>query len=509
MKNTNKIARLPFLFKMVNRKAYKIFAKFVGRSSDDLTKNLFRLFQFCFFSSIAVVMINTFFNRDEKGLFNWGQYGDFMGGVLNPILSFVAIMGVLVTIVIQHNELKETRKEFKRSADALDKQSTSLNIQNFEAAFFNLLDLHNEIVNGQVLTGDANGKQENGRECFNYYYFKLIDNALNIKEVVELIPNDKLVDYSYKTFDKKSKKNLEQYFRNLYSTLRFVEKSDISNKEYYYELFKAQLSGFELALIFYDGVFGSDQGSKNLIERSSLLENINTTMLISPSLDIGLYDKKAFGSNSGLVSALEEKWENNAAVVNIRELGVYFSFSEMLNHIETVNPMRFLVLSQPELCKYIKWDFVPEEKDFKERIQDVVGATKQQKDTWLKAQLKFLNALDKGIYYFDFSDPHFATGITCYASGYEHSRDEWFSETLPRLIGEIDSDMEKSFNGSKAKVKIAAINLGLDFENLLEEFDSYREALNYLDDKLWKMPTAFNYEENELYFDKTNYESRA
>ncbi|TOQ75786.1 hypothetical protein CGG88_23945, partial [Vibrio parahaemolyticus] len=116
MKVPNKIVDLSNHFNRLNRRAYKLFAKFVGRSKDNLTRNLFKLFQFCLYSSITIIIINTLFNRDENGVFNWGQYGDFMGGVLNPILSFVAIMGVLVTIVIQHNELKETRKEFKRSA---------------------------------------------------------------------------------------------------------------------------------------------------------------------------------------------------------------------------------------------------------------------------------------------------------------------------------------------------------------------------------------------------------
>jgi hypothetical protein len=508
MKVPNIIVDLSMLFNRLNRRAYKVFARFVGRSKDDLTRNLFKLFQFCFYSSITIVIINTLFNRDGDGVFNWGQYGDFMGGVLNPILSFVAIMGVLITIVIQHNELKEARKEFKRSADALDKQSKSLNVQNFEAAFFNLLKLHSEIVNSQLLAEDVSNKKVEGKECFNHYYFELIDNSLNINEVVKSIPSDKFVEYSYKTFNKESKKNLEQYFRNLYSMLKFVEKSDVLNKNYYYEMFKAQLSGFELALIFYDGLFGTDKESKRLIEGSSLLENISTIMLVSPSQDIALYDKKAFGANSEQLSSLVRNLEGNE-IVDIRDLGVYFSFSEMLNHIENVNPMKFIVLSQPELCRYIKWEFVPEEKDFKDRVQNVVGATRQQKEIWFKDQVRFLNGLDKGIYYFDFSDPHFATGITCYASDYHHSREEWFSETLPRLIGEINPNMEKYIKGSKARVKMAAINLGFDYEKLLEEFDSYCEVMNYLDKKLWNMPTAFNYEGNELYFDKERYKNRA
>ena len=47
-----------------------------------------------------------------------GPFGDFIGGFLNPILTFLMFMGVLVTIVIQSKELKETRKEIKNQAES-------------------------------------------------------------------------------------------------------------------------------------------------------------------------------------------------------------------------------------------------------------------------------------------------------------------------------------------------------------------------------------------------------
>lgn len=48
-----------------------------------------------------------------------GEFGDFFGGVLNPLLTFLTFMGLLITIVLQHTELRESREEFARSADAL------------------------------------------------------------------------------------------------------------------------------------------------------------------------------------------------------------------------------------------------------------------------------------------------------------------------------------------------------------------------------------------------------
>ena len=47
-----------------------------------------------------------------------GALGDFFGGTLNPILTFLTFVGLLITIVLQQAELSEARKEFKKSANS-------------------------------------------------------------------------------------------------------------------------------------------------------------------------------------------------------------------------------------------------------------------------------------------------------------------------------------------------------------------------------------------------------
>lgn len=39
----------------------------------------------------------------------WGQFGDFIGGTTNPIFAFLAFLGVLWTIGLNHKELEETK----------------------------------------------------------------------------------------------------------------------------------------------------------------------------------------------------------------------------------------------------------------------------------------------------------------------------------------------------------------------------------------------------------------
>jgi uncharacterized membrane protein len=54
----------------------------------------------------------------------WGQFGDFMGGTLNPVLSFLALLALLLTIVLQSYELRMTRQEMELSRIA--QQNTEL-----------------------------------------------------------------------------------------------------------------------------------------------------------------------------------------------------------------------------------------------------------------------------------------------------------------------------------------------------------------------------------------------
>jgi hypothetical protein len=42
---------------------------------------------------------------------SWGVFGDFLGGTINPLLTFLTFIAVLITLLIQTQELKATRDE--------------------------------------------------------------------------------------------------------------------------------------------------------------------------------------------------------------------------------------------------------------------------------------------------------------------------------------------------------------------------------------------------------------
>ncbi|MFJ5537361.1 putative phage abortive infection protein [Vreelandella titanicae] len=276
----------------LNKKLYLFFLDIIGSEDEKTSKALYRLFQIALLAVTVVFTVNLFFN----GKSSFGEWGDFFGGVLNPILTFLTFMGLLITIVIQQSELKESRKEFKRSADALNEQSRSMKKQNFENTLFQMLALHNDIVNSIDLTDKETGITTTGRDCFRVFYTRLAriyrkkENNANGSTTPEI-----LISNAYKAFWRVHQTELAHYFRYLFNVIKFIDESNFSDGPYI-KLIRAQLSDSELFILFYNSQ--TEQGKKfvEYIEKYSLFDNMPTLKLLNKSHK-GLIGSKAYESN--------------------------------------------------------------------------------------------------------------------------------------------------------------------------------------------------------------------
>ncbi len=109
------------------RKKWKRLCKgesFDGRSIASQRLDSRRLFKLGRIISIPIVVLftaylsNFAFKLPSSEPEQWGQMGDFFGGMLNPILAFASFIALLYTIRIQSEELRLTRDEFKKSIAA-------------------------------------------------------------------------------------------------------------------------------------------------------------------------------------------------------------------------------------------------------------------------------------------------------------------------------------------------------------------------------------------------------
>jgi hypothetical protein len=273
----------------VNQRIYKRFRQIIAPREHDAVRSLYRLFQLAVAALVLVFVANLF----SIGKSTFGEWGDFFGGVLNPIFTFLTFMGLLVTIVLQQTELREARIEMKRSADALHEQNARLHRQTFEATFFQMLSVHTGIVGSIDLISD-DGKVTGGRDCFSVFYTRL--NKIyreNVQKANGRHSDEKILRLSYKLFWRKHQVELGHYFRYLYNVIRFIKESDFVEGPYL-RLIRAQLSDQEALLLFYNCV-ASEYGEnfKDLAEEFALLNNMPKIRVLRPS-HLNLIDATAF-----------------------------------------------------------------------------------------------------------------------------------------------------------------------------------------------------------------------
>ena len=229
---------------------------------------------------------------------DWGAFGDFVGGILNPLVAFSAFYWLTVSVVIQKEELSKTTYALIEASNAQKEQAITQSRQRFEGTFFQLLLLHQEIVKSIDLYNNKTKHTTSGRDCFKVFYSRLTNQLNNTLFYSTDSSEIETIDYEYITFYKKHQSEIGHYFRSLYNILKFIHTSDIEDKRLYSNLLRAQLSANEMALLFYNclSTFGREK-FKPLIEEYSLLKGMPNELLSSPD-HIKYYAGSAFNKKT-------------------------------------------------------------------------------------------------------------------------------------------------------------------------------------------------------------------
>ena len=165
----------------------------------------------------------------------WNNFGTFFGGLLGPILSMLAFFALVYTIFLQEQQLSIARSTLKaadedkeltrkqldaavetqtRTADALALQNRLASDQSTRSAFFEMISLHNQIVQDTAFKvyepiGPGIPPEKvlfEGRKGFRYFYEKVFEPTYS----AESKKNDQLGP---------SKRSLRQFDRFLFGEL--------------------------------------------------------------------------------------------------------------------------------------------------------------------------------------------------------------------------------------------------------------------------------------------------
>ena len=232
---------------------------------------------------------------------NPGIFGDMFGAV-NSLFSGLAFAGIIITILLQRNELKlqrqeliDTREVLAEQRDEFAIQNTTLRMQSFENTFFQMLNRQSQILDAIDIQGKTT---RTGHDCFRIFYSTRFKNIYTAAKKKDPSKDEKtLINEAYEKFYERSQADVGHYFRNLYQIIKFIRNADVvktADKKIYTNIVRAQLSSNELALLFYNCLSDYGRGKfKPLLEEFAFLDNMNPTLIIS-ELHFDFYDKSAF-----------------------------------------------------------------------------------------------------------------------------------------------------------------------------------------------------------------------
>lgn len=181
----------------------------------------------------------------------WGQFGDFVGGILGTVFSLISVMLVVWTFNAQ-NKTAET--------------------QQFNDLFFELLHLYQSEVkelNGEnekivsvkkkkneekTITIETEQIQYTDKDFFDEEKKKIQDKYQNLTTYKDNI--QKTINY-YMVFYVQNRSKMAAYFRTLYRIFELIDKSSLINEQHkkeYAKIVRAQLTDSELFFLRYNAM---------------------------------------------------------------------------------------------------------------------------------------------------------------------------------------------------------------------------------------------------------------
>jgi len=228
---------------------------------------------------------------DTFSLDSLDKLGSFYQGTVASLWSlgalffiYVAFLGQKQALLLQQEKLEMSRLELEEQRKQADAQNESIKRQNFETAFFQLLNLHNQnVAQMRYFIPIPPGNIHEARKCFEIWHQQLrLKYDTMIQQGAQV---DKIMEVAYRDLYYEHRGELDHYFRTLYHVFKFVDDSlPDKDKRRYTSLARAQLSAYELALLFYNGliipVAEKEQKFNRLIVKFALLEQLDENLLL-------------------------------------------------------------------------------------------------------------------------------------------------------------------------------------------------------------------------------------
>ncbi|HCM5059076.1 TPA: putative phage abortive infection protein [Klebsiella aerogenes] len=228
-----------------------------------------------------------------------GVFGDSWGA-FTSIFSAMGFCGVLWTIKLQMDATKIIEDDSRKREEAEK-------IRDFENSFFNMLNILQTLIKDMRVENSSGKTLAEGRHVFLYFFrrFKkeirqkygiLLDYELS--DEIEVKKASLRMSNEYRFYFRNRAQNLSHYYRYIYNMFKIIHESDLTsvNKKKYANILRAQLSNYELLMLFYNANFVHGRKFETYMNSYAILDNLPAEKLINKK-HVAFYDKKAWGEN--------------------------------------------------------------------------------------------------------------------------------------------------------------------------------------------------------------------
>ncbi|MCG7320186.1 putative phage abortive infection protein [Brevibacillus laterosporus] len=197
--------------------------------------------------SIVLYFLTKYFDgKTPEELTFFDNVGSWYGGIFGAVFGFLTLVFIVLTYQLTIEQKKEQEKQVRK--------------QSFENTFFQLISLHISIVDSITFPYSQDENASVGRKSF-YFFYEELKHFYNRKCSLLSKPDlpDEVIQLYlaeiYKDFFIKHQSQIGHYFRNLYHIVKFIDEAVFLNKDEkigYIRFLRAQLSSYEMLLLFYN-----------------------------------------------------------------------------------------------------------------------------------------------------------------------------------------------------------------------------------------------------------------
>lgn len=225
----------------------------------------------------------------------WGQFGDYFGGVINPVVGLITVFLVVMSISIQRKELRASIEEMKAANIAAQKMSFEQSLfawlENYHSQIREieldnrrgrkvLLDFYTLRLSPEktvLLSGFYKSLSPRvlNRTRSNEIFMQINPHANLDNEMAEVLFNAIL---KYTALYLAHRTDLDAPFRTLFRLLRWIDSSIYSNEEkwHYCTLVRSQLSWPELVFLYYNCLIREGEKLAPYANKYALFDNLLT-----------------------------------------------------------------------------------------------------------------------------------------------------------------------------------------------------------------------------------------